>query len=175
MHKRSFLATVAAALLAWSLGTTNAMAGTVMVTQDEGTFSFSLTASAGVIHIVYSDVQLTKINYGGFVGGPVAVDLHTGGPEDVTVTSTVSAPPFTSYSLFDETPGIKTLGVGADIVTAAQLQYQLNAGYAVNPGFLNLTGYITNVISPVLETTGSPDNTLRLFALRSGRDHVADL
>jgi len=156
MRKRSVLATLAAALLACSLGTTNAMAGTVSVRQDEGTFSFTMTVTAGVIDITYSDVELTKINHLGIVGGPVATDLHTGSTEDVAVTSTVSAPPLTSYTLSDQTPGIKTFGTGPGIVTAAQLQYQLFAGYAVNPGFLNLTGSVIKVISPILQTTGSP-------------------
>ena len=41
------------------------------------------------------------------------------------------------------------------IISAASLQYRLTSGTAINPGFLNLNGTVTSVISPDLETTGS--------------------
>lgn len=157
MRKRSFFLALAAGLLACSVGTINAMAGTVQVYQDEGTFSFTLTAKAGVIDISYTNVFLTAINNGtAIAGGPVLSQLHgVGEMEQVIVTSTVSAPPLTSYTLDDTTPGTKTFGIGPGIDSAASLVYRLTSGSAVNPGFLNLDGSVTSVVSPLLETAGS--------------------
>lgn len=161
MSKRSFLMALAAGLLAWSFGATGATAGTILVNADQGTFNFTLTANgAGNITIVYSNVLLTGVTP--VTGPPVTFapgiesQLHgTGGSESVNVLTTVSAPPLTSYTFMDVTPGIKDFGIGTDAIQTASLQYQVTTGSAVNPGFFNLNANVLSVISPFLETTAT--------------------
>ena len=55
MSKRSIALFLAAGFLACSLGATGARAGTVMVSEDEGTFNFTLTVTTpDVLTITYS-------------------------------------------------------------------------------------------------------------------------
>lgn len=154
MRIRLFSTALAAGLLSCSLGAKDAAAGTVMVTEDAGTFNFTLTANgSGNITVAYTGVNLTSVNYTDV--GPFLSQLHGTGSESVDVTSTVSNPPLTTYTLSDEVPGVKTFGIGPGFTSSAALQYQITAGYAINPGFLNINGRIINVISPDLQATGS--------------------
>jgi len=144
----------------------NATAGTVAVLSDAGTFDFTLTANGtGNVSITYSDVSLTLINGAGFVGGPVSSSLSG---TDVNVTSTISAPPLTVYSLSEPALNSKTLGTGSGIVSSASLQYALSTAFAINPGFLNLSGAVTAVTSPFLETTGLPATVYDFTPFASG-------
>jgi PEP-CTERM motif len=166
MLKRSFLPVLAIGLLACSFGAMNATAGTVAVLSDAGTFDFTLTANgSGNVSVTYSDVSLTLINGAGFVGGPVAASLSG---TDVKVTSTISAPPLTVYSLSEPALNSKTFGTDSGIVSSASLQYALSTAYAINPGFLNLSGAVTGVISPDLETTGLPTTVYNFAPFGSG-------
>ncbi len=156
MSKRSFLMALAAGLLSCSFGAVSETAGSVLVTQDQGTFTYRLTASVvGPVDIDYSDVLLTSINDGAIAGGPVLTQLHGTGDESVIVTVTASNPPFTSYAVDDLVPGVKTFGIGPGIISSASIQYQLTTAYATNPGYFNLNGVILNVMTPLLETSGS--------------------
>jgi hypothetical protein len=147
MHKRSFLSALAAGLLACSLGATNGMAGTEMVTSDAGTFNFTLTSNGhGSVTITDTLALLTTINGAVPAGGPVAATFA-----DITETVTllVSAPPVTTYSLSGSSS--KTFGDGTG--SNATLDYSLTSAVAVNPSFLNISGIVTGVTSPNLETT----------------------
>jgi hypothetical protein len=149
MHKRSFLSALAAGLLACSVGATNAMAGTVDVISDAGTFNFTLTSNGhGSITITDTLASLTTINGAVPAGGPVAATFA-----DVTATVTllVSAPPVTTYSLSGSSS--KTYGDGS--ISNAALGYSLTSAVAVNPSFLNVYGTVTGVGSPLLETSGT--------------------
>lgn len=164
MHKRSFIMALAAGLVACSMSATGAIAGTVEVLKDAGTFSFTLTATSGNLNIQYSGVDLTSIN--GNTIPSVLSQLHGVGPEDVIVTSTMTSGAFTSYTLNDVSPGIKTFGISPGITSAASLEYQLFTGSAVNPGFFNLNGTILSVVSPVLQVT--PTSTAYDFSNMAG-------
>jgi PEP-CTERM motif len=149
MHKRSYLSALAAGLLACSLGTTNAMAGTVIVNSDAGTFDFTLTSNGnGSVTITDTLASLTTINGAVPAGGPVAATFA-----DVTSTVTllVSAPPVSTYSW----AGSSSTTFGDGSVSNANLTYSLTSAVAINPSFLNIYGAVTGVTSPLLETTGT--------------------
>jgi hypothetical protein len=149
MLRRSFLSALAAALLAGSVGISNATAGTVMVTSDAGTFNYTLTSNGhGSITITETGATLTTINGVLTAGGPVAASFA-----DVTATVglLVSAPPVTTYSLSGSSS--KTFGDGS--ISDATLTYSLTSAVAINPSFLNVYGTVTGVTSPLLETTGT--------------------
>jgi hypothetical protein len=154
MSKRSFLVTLAAALMVCSFGARAATAASVLVHEDEGTFNFVLTADgAGNVTIRYSGELLTKINDVVIPGGSISSLLHgVGDNETISVTSTISTPPLTAYTFSDPDPGNKLFGVGAGATQTAVLKYQVVNGFAVNPGFLNLNANVVQVISPLLET-----------------------
>jgi PEP-CTERM motif len=149
MRKRSFFLAVAAGLLACSFGSMNATATTVPVFQDAGTYNFTLTSNgAGQLTISYTDVLLTQIN--GPVSPAITATLATA---TIDVTTTVSTPPLTSYTLSQPTAGVKSFGT--DALQTATLNYAMASGFAVNPGFLNLVGSVTGVPAPLLETTST--------------------
>ena len=141
--------------MACSFCTQDAFAGPVSATEAEGTFDFILTANgAGNIAISYTQVYLTKVNYN-LLSSPVLSNL--GGNEDVVVTSTISAPPLTTYTLDDLAPGAQQLGTGAGVIDTAVLNYHLTEGFALSPSFFNLRGTVLSVSSPLFETsTTSP-------------------
>jgi len=131
----------------------NAMAGTVSVSEDAGTFSFSLVASGhGTFTITYTNAELTTINNAPIPGGSIAAELPASSENNVT--STVTFGPFTSYTLTQNTPPQESFGVGPGAILTAALKYNLTEG-ATNPGFLGLTGNMTGVASPLLETTAT--------------------
>jgi hypothetical protein len=153
MHKRLFLLSLAAGLLACSFGTMNAMAGSVSVTEDGGTFNFTLTASGhGTFTIAYSDELLTTINKVAIPTGLIAAELPSSTVH--TVTSTTTSGPFTSYTLTQATPSQENFGVGSGAILTAALQYNLTAGGTFT-GFLGLTGNTTGVPSTLLETSAT--------------------
>lgn len=149
MERRSLLTALAAGLLACSVGVTNGMAGTVMVTSDAGTFNYTLTSNGlGSITITQTGAALTSINGVLTAGGPVAASFA-----DVTATVgvLVSSPPVTIYSLSGSSS--KTFGDGS--ISDATLTYSLTSAVAINPSFLNVYGTVTGVTSPLLETTAT--------------------
>jgi hypothetical protein len=154
-RKRTVLLALAAGLMACTFSTQDAFAGTVLATEAEGVFDFILTANgAGNIEIAYIQVFVTKIN-NTLLSSPVVSDL--GGNEDVVVTSTISTPPLTTYTLNDLAPGAQYLGTGSGVIDTAILSYHLTQGFALWPSFLNLRGTVTSVPSPLFETsTTSP-------------------
>jgi hypothetical protein len=78
MRKRSFFLAVAVGLLACSVGPMDARAGTVMVNEDEGTLSVSMTSNgAGEVTTVYSNVLLTTINGALIPTGSIASTFDT--------------------------------------------------------------------------------------------------
>ncbi len=147
MSKRSFLLALAAGLLACSVGATGAMAGSVLVTEAEGTFDFVLTANgSGGIGIVYTAVSLTTINNSLISGGPIVSSFEN---ENVTVTSTISTPPLTTYSLLDPPPpGTQIYGTGAGKIDTAEVTFHLVQGFALSPSFLNLRGLVVGALRP---------------------------
>jgi hypothetical protein len=153
-RKRSVLLALAAGLMVYTFGT-NAYAGTVLATEAEGVFDFILKANGhGTIQIAYTQVYLTKINYS-LLSSPVLSNL--GANETVNITSTVSSPPLTTYTLDDLAPGAQHLGTGSGVTHTAILNYQLTQGFALSPSFLNLRGSVLSVSSPLFETsTTSP-------------------
>jgi hypothetical protein len=162
MHRASFLSALAAALLACSVGISNATAGTEMVTSDAGTFNFTLTSNGhGSITITDTLALLTTINGAVPAGGPVAATFA-----DVTATVTllVSAPPVATYSLSGSSS--KTYGDGS--ISNATLGYSLTSAVAINPSFLNVTGKITGVSSPILETSGTSPTIYNFSNYASG-------
>ncbi len=161
MHKRSFIMALAAGLVACSMSATGAIAGTVEVLKDAGTFSFTLTATSGTLNIQYSGVDLTSIN--GNTIPSVLSQLHGVGPEDVIVTSTMTSGAFTSYTLNDVSPGIKTFGISPGITSAASLEYQLFTGSASEPGLFQSQRY--DLERGVASATSDAHiDCLRLFA-----------
>ncbi len=156
MSKRSFLLALAAGLLVCSQSATDAMAVTVLASEDEGTFNFTLTADGkGNIAIDYTGVMLTTINNVLIPTGPIAMQLHGTGGEDVIVTSTVSTPPLTTYTLTDTVPGQKSFGIGPGAIDTATIEYRITSGQSITPSFLNLSGSVQSVIAPLLETTAT--------------------
>jgi hypothetical protein len=156
ISKRSFLLALAAGLLACSVGATGAMAGSVLAYEAEGTFDFVLTANgSGVFTISYTSVSLTKIDNALIPGGPIVSSFGNSG---VAVTSTVSTPPLTSYTLFDPPPpDVQHLGTGAGEIDTAEVTFNLTEGFALSPSFLNLRGLVVGAPAPLLETsTTSP-------------------
>jgi hypothetical protein len=151
MHKRSLFLALAAAVVACSLGARESRAGTVMVSEAEGTYNFTLMSDgAGHISITYSGVLLTKINDALIPTGSIA---STFGAKTVDVTSTTSVPPFTLYTVA-ETTADKDYGTGAGSISTATLSNTVSTGSAIL-GFLNLNGSITGVPAPLLETTAT--------------------
>lgn len=164
MHHRSFFLALAAGILACSFGPMTARAGTVLVTEDAGTFSFSLTSNgAGQLTFSYTTVLLTTINTVVVPTGPIVSTLGT---TTVDVTSTVSAPPFTTYGLSEPTAGTKNFGTGPGSIDTASLNYKVVSGYAINPGFLNIVGSVTGVTAPLLETTATSPTIYDFSAFR---------
>jgi len=169
MRKRSFLLSLAAGLLACGLGTTNAMAGTVLVYQDAGTFDFTLTANGhGGFSIDYSNAQLTTVNNVAIPTGPIAALLPPVAPH--TITSTVTAGAFTSYTLTQPAPNDKFFAVGVGAIQTSDMTYVLTNGTAINPGFLNLTGNIISVVQPFFETTATSPTVYDLSPFSNGGD-----
>jgi hypothetical protein len=132
----------------------NAMAGTVSVSEDAGTFSFTLTASNhGTFTITYTDALLTTINNAPIPTGLIAAQLPASAENNVTSTATAGI--FTSYTLAQATPPQESFGVPPGSILTATLQYNLTSGFAVDPGFLGLTGKMTGVPSTLLETSAT--------------------
>jgi hypothetical protein len=152
MSKRSLILALAAGLVACSVVATDAMAGSVLASEAEGTFDFILTADGkGDINIVYTAAVLTKINNTLILGGPIVSSIDK---EHVTVTSTVSNPPLTTYTLNDPPPpGDQHYGTGAGSIDTAEVAFHLTQGFALSPSFLNLRGVVVGVPAPLLETT----------------------
>ena len=175
MRKRSFLLALAAGLLTCSFGTINAMAGTVPVYEDGGTFSFVLTApkGGGSFTIDYSNALLSTINFAAIPTGSINALLPAAAPHTVTSTTTVGSTTF--YTITQPAPNIKEFGVGPGAILTASLEYELNTGVAVNPGFLNLSGNITGRACPLVANDGNRVNHLRLFGLRERCLNHADL
>jgi hypothetical protein len=128
------------------------MAGSVIATEAEGTFDFILTANgSGDINITYTAVVLTKINGTLLPGGPITSTFQT---ENVTVTSTLSTPPLTTYGINDPPPpGIQSYGTGAGKIDTAEVSFHLTQGFALSPSFMNLRGLVVGVPAPFLETS----------------------
>jgi hypothetical protein len=169
MRKRSILLALAAGLLACSFGNITSMAGTVDVYQDAGTFSFSLTSTgSGHFSISYSNALLTTINNDAIPTGSIEALLPTSAPH--TVTSTVTTGAFTSYTLSQPAPNLKSFGVGPGAILTATLEYELTTGTAINPGFLNLSGTINSVSSALLETTATSPTIYDFSAYSLGAD-----
>jgi len=132
----------------------NAMAGTVIVTEEAGQFSFSLAASGhGTITITYTNALLTTINNATIPTGFIAAQLPASAENNVTSTTTVG--PLTSYTLTQAAPSQESFGVPPGAILTATLQYNLTSGFADDPGFLGLTGNTTGVPSALLETTAT--------------------
>lgn len=157
MRKRSFSMALSLGLMACSFGAMNARAGTVAVTQDAGTYSFTVTSEgAGKLQIAYSDVLLTSINGSPIAGGSIASTFAT---EAVTATviSAVTLPivgTITSYSISQPVSGVETLGTGSGVSSSAVL-YDTQITGLTYTGFLNLTGTVTLGSPPkaLLQTT----------------------
>ena len=142
-------------LLASGICPVTATAGMVVVAQDAGAFTYDFTSNgAGLINISYTFVTLDAINGTVLAGGAVDSQLHGAGSEQVVVTSTIPSGTSTDYTLDDLVPGVKTFGIGPGVISAASLEYALTSATAQG-GFFNLEGHITDVLSPLLETTTS--------------------
>jgi len=164
MSKRSIALFLAAGLLACSLGATSARAGTVMVTEDEGTFNFTLTVTTpDVLTISYSGALLTKINEVLIPTGSIA---STFAPKTVTITSTATFGAFTAYTAA-ETGANKSYGTGLGAISTATLTNTVSTGTAVQ-GFLNLNGAITGVPAALLETTATAPTVYDFSPFSSG-------
>jgi hypothetical protein len=168
MNKRSFLLTLAAGLLACSLATVEARAGTILVNEAEGTFNFVLTANgAGQYTISYTVALLTGINSTPLSTGPI---VSTFANKTVDITSTTTSGPFTSYTL-SETPASKSYGTGAGSIQTATLTNTVSTAYAVS-GFLNVSGTVTGVPSALLETSATSP-TIYDFSLFANGGSIA--
>jgi hypothetical protein len=171
MRQRFFLFALTAGLLTCGFGSWSAKAGTVNVTEDEGTYSYQLTSDGkGDVTISYSNVLLTTINESLISTGSIASTFNTA---TVKVTSEFTAPPFTTFtfSLTEVPPGVKDFGTGPGSISTASLENVLTNGTAVNPGFFNLNGSITDVISPLLQTTAT-GTTVYNFADFAGANNI---
>jgi hypothetical protein len=170
MRNRRILLALAAALLACSFGTINAMAGTVPVFEDAGTFSFVLSApkGGGSFTIDYSNALLSTINFAAIPTGSIDALLPPAAPHTVTSATTVGSNTF--YTITQPAPNIKEFGVGPGAILTASLEYELNTGVAVNPGFLNLSGLITAVPGPFLQTMATGSTIYDFSAYASGAE-----
>lgn len=167
MSKRSVLMALAAGMLACSFGAMNAAAGTVIVTQDSGTFNFTLTADGhGNFTIAYSNAQLTTINDVAIPTGDIASQLPLLASH--FVTSTVTSGALTSYTISQPGPNDKFFGVGPGAIDTAHLTYVLTNGVAINPSFLNLSGRITGAPAPLLETTATAPTVYDFSPFQNG-------
>jgi hypothetical protein len=135
----------------------NAMAGTVSVAEDGGTFSFTLTASThGTFSIAYSNALLTTINNVAIPTGSIASELPASAGHNVT--STVTSGPLTIYTLTQATPSLENFGVAPVANLTAALQYNLTSGGALSflgLNTLSLSGNVVGVPSALLETTAT--------------------
>ncbi len=164
MRTRVFLLALAAGLVACSFAPGEARAGTVLASSDTGTFSFTLTADGmGHFTISYTNVSLSSINGSAPVGGAIASSFGT---TSATVSSSTSVPPFTLYTL-SSTAASNSFGTGG--IQTATLTNTVSSGYA-NDGFLNLSGSITGVTSPNLQTTSTAGTVYDFSPFAGGGD-----
>jgi hypothetical protein len=154
MNKRSFLLSLAAGILACSIGVTDAGAGTVDVTAAEGTFAFTLTSSGQVspgvygVTIAYSDVLLVGVTPTGSGPPPPAVP-STFDTASILFTITSPPPPITVYATNE---GLATKVFGTSTFMSATQMNTVNTGYAIG-GFLNLVGTIKVAPNQLMEVT----------------------
>ena len=85
MNRRLLLLMLTIGFFVCGLGATEVMAGTVTVTEAEGTYNFVLTSDgAGHVSITYSLASLTSVNGAAIATGSVAATLSG---DALTVTS----------------------------------------------------------------------------------------
>jgi hypothetical protein len=161
MNRRSLFLMLAAGLLICGFGATQARAGTVVVTEDEGTYNFALTSDgAGHVSITYSLVSLTAINGAALPSGPIAATF-SGDALTVSSTTTTALPylgtAVTSYKLSEIPAGTNTFGTGAGAITVATVSDSITGG-ATDPSgqFLNIVGHVTGAPTTLLDMSGAP-------------------
>jgi hypothetical protein len=122
-----------------------------MVNEAGGTFNFTLVANgAGDFTITYSVALLTTVNNIAIPTGPIASTFDN---KTLTILSTTTVGPFTSYTL-SETSANKNYGTGGGSIDTATLANTVTSGNS-SLGFLNTSGSVTGVSSPLLETTAT--------------------
>jgi len=159
MNRRSLFLMLAAGLLMCGFGATQARAGSVLVTEDEGTYNFAMTSDGkGHVSITYSLVSLTAINGAAIPSGPIAATFSG---DALTVSSTTAtALPYggivTSYKLSEIPAGTNTFGTGAGAITVATVSDSVTGG-ATDPSgqFLNIVGHVTGAPTTLLDMSGS--------------------
>jgi len=162
-------------LVVCGFGATEARAGSVLVTEDAGTYNFVLTSDgAGNVAITYSGVSLTTINGASIPGGSIAATFE-GDALTVTSTTTTVIPSVgtvTSYTFSEFPAGTKSFGTGAGGISVATLNYSATGGSTgpISTQFLNLVASVTGVSSPLLETAATSPTIYDFSPFKPGGD-----
>ncbi|MGO9463100.1 MAG: PEP-CTERM sorting domain-containing protein [Isosphaeraceae bacterium] len=161
MNRRLLFLMLAAGLLWCGFGAPLARAGSVHVTEDEGTYNFVLISDgAGDVSITYSGVSLTTINGAAIPSGPIAATF-SGDALAVTSTTTTVIPSVgtvTSYTFSEAPAGTNSFGTGAGAISVATMANSVTGGATgpISSEFLNLVGNVTGVLAPLLESSAFP-------------------
>jgi hypothetical protein len=172
MNRRLLFLMLAAGLLVCGFGATRATAGTVHVTETEGTYNFVLTSDgAGHVSITYSLASITAINGAAIATGPIAATF-SGDALTVTSTTTTTIPfsgALTSYTFGESPPGTQSFGTGAGAISVATLSDSVAGGFTgPSTQFLNLVGGVTGAVAPILETTVTSPTTYDFSNFNAG-------
>ncbi len=160
MNRRLLFPMLAAGLFVCCFGAREARASSMLVTEDEGTFNFVLTADgAGHVSITYSGVLLTAINGAAISSGPIASTFSGDALTVASATTTVipSVGTVTSYTLTESAAGTNSFGTGAGAMSVATVADRVTGGATgpITGQFLNLVGSVTGVIAPLLESSAT--------------------
>jgi PEP-CTERM motif len=151
MKNRFGLFTLAAGVLLWGFATTDARAGTVKVTEDGGSFNWSLHSDgAGNVTINFSAVQLTQVNFTN-LANHVDGTLATGNVLNIKSTTVSGPSPVWAFSMTAD--NFKQFTDTGDV----KLSYNLAGGSnaIAHGGFMDITGNITGVVDNTLVHDGT--------------------
>jgi PEP-CTERM motif len=165
MKNRFGLLTLAAGVLLWGFATTDAKAGTVMVTEDGGSFNWSLHSDgAGHVTITFSAVQLTQINYTN-LANHVDGTFATGNVLNITSTTESGPSPVWVFSMTSD--NFKQFTDTGDV----KLSYDIPGGSnaIAHGGFMDITGNVTGVVDNTLVHDGT---TYDFSPFSSGVGHM---
>jgi len=163
MKYRLRLLTIAAGALLWGFATMDANAATINVTQDGGSFNWSLSSTTlgggnSTVTLTFSNVQLTQVNHGvPNIPGANQFQGTLNMPVDaLTIAShtvQVESPPLTQWVFTMGATGVKTFA--GDSGSHMQMNYNLSGSDngSGGDGFLNVSGKVTALtMNPLIST-----------------------
>lgn len=150
--KNRFMLALAAGVLLCGFAATGARAATVLVTEDGGSFHWSLTSDgAGSVSITFSEVKLTQYNFTGNFTPNVDGTFAIGNVLSLASTTVSSPPP---VWVFDEVgSSTKTFTDTGSVAMTYALPGGSNA--IASGGSLNITGNVTGLTSNSLVSGGN--------------------